>query len=58
MKIIISPAKSLDFESSAKTTMFTHPSFLEESSQVIKELKGLSKNKLSELMKISPNLAS
>jgi cytoplasmic iron level regulating protein YaaA (DUF328/UPF0246 family) len=58
MKIIISPAKSLDFESSAKTTMFTHPSFLKESSQVIKKLKGLSENKLSELMKISPNLAS
>ena len=58
MKIIISPAKSLDFESSAKTTMFTQPSFLKESSQVIKKLKGLSKNGLSELMKISPNLAS
>ena len=32
MKIIISPAKSLDFESNAKTNVFTQPSFLKESS--------------------------
>ena len=57
MKIIISPAKSLDFESSAKTSVYTQPSFLKESSLLNKKLKVLSKKKLSDLMKISPALA-
>ena len=57
MKIIISPAKSLDFESNAKTNVFTQPSFLKESSLLNKKLKDLSKKKLSDLMKISPALA-
>ncbi|MDB4207183.1 peroxide stress protein YaaA [Flavobacteriaceae bacterium] len=58
MKIIISPAKSLDFESSAKTSVYTQPSFLKESSLLNKKLKVLSKKKLSDLMKISPALAN
>tara|TARA_B100000795_G_C22774768_1_gene429505 strand:+ start:190 stop:948 length:759 start_codon:yes stop_codon:yes gene_type:complete len=57
MKIIISPAKSLDFESIAKTNEYTQPSFIEESGELIKKLKALSKNELGELMKISPALA-
>jgi|TARA_B110000046_G_scaffold70071_1_gene78061 cytoplasmic iron level regulating protein YaaA (DUF328/UPF0246 family) len=57
MKIIISPAKSLDFESSAKTSVYTQPSFLKESSLLNEKLKVLSKKKLSDLMKISPALA-
>lgn len=57
MKIIISPAKSLDFESSAKTSVYTQPSFLKESSLLNEKLKVLSKKKLSDLMKISPTLA-
>ena len=52
MKIIISPAKSLDFESNAKTNVFTQPSFLKESSILNKKLKNLSKKKLGDLMKI------
>ena len=58
MKIIISPAKSLDFESNAKTTVFTQASFLKKSSLLNKKLKDLSKSKLSDLMKISPALAN
>ena len=58
MKIIISPAKSLDFESNAKTNVFTQASFLKESSLLNKKLKDLSKSKLSDLMKISPALAN
>ena len=46
MKIIISPAKSLDFESSAKTSVYTQPSFLKESSLLNKKLKVLSKKKV------------
>ena len=57
MKIIISPAKSLDFEINAKTNVFTQPSFLKESSLLNKKLKDLSKKKLGDLMKISPALA-
>ena len=57
MKIIISPAKSLDFESNSKTDVFSQPSFQKESSLLNKKLKNLSKKKLGDLMKISPALA-
>lgn len=58
MKIIISPAKSLDFESKATTNLYTQPRFLEQSIKLNKKLKTLSRKKLSELMKISDDLAS
>ncbi|CAL2092829.1 peroxide stress protein YaaA [Tenacibaculum sp. 190524A05c] len=58
MKIIISPAKSLDFESKPNVTEFTEPRFLEQSQKLNKKLKTLSRKKLSELMKISNDLAS
>ncbi|CAM1363999.1 conserved hypothetical protein [Tenacibaculum litoreum] len=58
MKIIISPAKSLDFENKATTDVYTQPSFLEQSEKLNKKLKTLSRKKLSELMKISDDLAS
>ncbi|MGK0454624.1 MAG: cytoplasmic iron level regulating protein YaaA (DUF328/UPF0246 family) [Paraglaciecola sp.] len=58
MKIIISPAKSLDFESKVPTSLHTLPRFLEQSEKLNKKLKTLSKNKLSDLMKISDELAS
>lgn len=58
MKIIISPAKSLDFETKAPTSLHTKPEFIEQSVQLNKKLKTLSRKKLSELMKISDNLAS
>ena len=58
MKIIISPAKSLDFESIVATSLHTQPRFLEQSEKLNKKLKTLSKNNLSELMKISDDLAS
>jgi len=58
MKIIISPAKSLDFESKAPTSLHTNSRFLEESVVLNKKLKTISRKKLSELMKISDNLAA
>lgn len=58
MKIIISPAKSLDFESKVATSLHTQPRFLDQSKKLNKKLKTLSKNKLSDLMKISDDLAS
>lgn len=57
MKIIISPAKSLDFESKVPTSLHTQPRFLEQSIKLNKKLKTLSRKKLSELMKISNDLA-
>lgn len=58
MKIIISPAKSLDFESNVPTSLHTQPRFLEQSEKLNKKLKTLSKKKLSDLMKISDDLAA
>ena len=58
MKIIISPAKSLDFENKAKTSLHTQPRFLEQSKKLNKKLKKISKKKLGELMKISTDLAT
>ncbi|WGH75908.1 peroxide stress protein YaaA [Tenacibaculum tangerinum] len=58
MKIIISPAKSLDFESKAPTDAYTQPRFLEQSEKLNKKLKTISRKKLGELMKISDDLAS
>ena len=57
MKIIISPAKSLDFETKANTSLHTIPQFLEQSEKLNKKLKTLSRKKLSDLMKISNDLA-
>ena len=58
MKIIISPAKSLDFENKATTTQYSQPRFLEQSEKLSKKLKTLSRKKLGELMKISDDLSS
>ncbi|OAD44447.1 peroxide stress protein YaaA [Polaribacter atrinae] len=58
MKIIISPAKSLDFESKVPTSLYTQPRFLEQSEKLNKKLKTLSKKNLSELMKISDDLSA
>ncbi|WP_435416235.1 peroxide stress protein YaaA [Polaribacter aestuariivivens] len=58
MKIIISPAKSLDFESKVPTSLHTQPRFLEASEKLNKKLKTLSKKKLADLMSISNDLAS
>ncbi len=57
MKIIISPAKSLDFENKANTSLHTQPAFLDQSEKLNKKLKTLSRKKLGELMSISPALA-
>lgn len=58
MKVILSPAKSLDFETKSPTSLHTQPQFLEQSVKLNKKLKSLSRKKLSELMKISDELAS
>lgn len=57
MKIVISPAKSLNFEKELPTAQFTQPSFLKESKKVHAVLKQQSPAELSQLMSISDKLA-
>ena len=56
MKLVISPAKSLNYESALPTTLSTDSRFLDEAQQLNKLLKKKSPKALSELMRISPNL--
>ena len=57
MKIVLSPAKSLNFEKIVPTTIFSESLFLKETRQVHKVLKQKSPAALSELMEISDKLA-
>jgi cytoplasmic iron level regulating protein YaaA (DUF328/UPF0246 family) len=57
MKIVISPAKSLDFESKLPTNEFSQPHFLKEAEQLNKVLAKKKPMVLSQLMDISANLA-
>ncbi|MDO1501337.1 peroxide stress protein YaaA [Winogradskyella maritima] len=56
MKLVLSPAKSLDFESKLPTTKSTKPQFLEDSERLNKILKKKSAKGLSKLMSISDAL--
>ena len=56
MKLIISPAKSLNYESELPTSFSTESSFLSEAQQLNNVLKKKSAKDLSDLMHISPNL--
>ncbi len=56
MLIIISPAKSLNFEEKPVTSAYTVPEFLEESEKLVIRLRKMSPAQLSELMSISRNL--
>jgi cytoplasmic iron level regulating protein YaaA (DUF328/UPF0246 family) len=56
MLILISPAKTLDFETASITKVHTQPEFLKESRQLVSELKKLTPAELSSLMKISDKL--
>jgi len=56
MKLVISPAKSLDFKTKVPTTQFTEGVFLNEAAKLNAILKKKSPKKLSELMSISAKL--
>lgn len=58
MKIVISPAKSLNYDKELPTTKYTEPLFLKESRIIQKELKQKSPKELSSLMSISDKLAN
>lgn len=57
MKIVVSPAKSLDFETKLPTTRGTQPAFVDMAAQINRKLETLSKNKVAKLMSISDKLA-
>ena len=57
MKIAISPAKSLNFESDLPTTRGTQPQFLETAAQINRKLARMSKQEIGDLMSISDKLA-
>lgn len=56
MKLVLSPAKSLNFESKLPTTKSTESCFLNESERLNRLLKKKSARSLSKLMSISPAL--
>lgn len=56
MKLVISPAKSLDFETELPTNTHTEPQFLEQSQRLNTLLKKKSAKSLSKLMHISDAL--
>jgi cytoplasmic iron level regulating protein YaaA (DUF328/UPF0246 family) len=56
MKIVISPAKSLNFESKVPTRNFTQPIFLKQAERLNRILKKKSPRSLSKLMSISAAL--
>jgi len=57
MLIIISPAKTLDYETPISIQGESEAPFLKESAQLMKELKKLSPQEISELMKVSSKIA-
>lgn len=58
MLILISPAKTLDYQSPLATTRFTQPALLDNSQQLINVARKLSAPQIASLMSISDKLAS
>jgi len=57
MIVLLSPAKSLDYESLLLTKRATKPRFIEDSAELISQLRRLSVGKIGKLMSISDKLA-
>lgn len=58
MLLVISPAKTLDFDTPAVTSQFSRADFLDRSSSLIEELRALTPAQISALMNISDKLGS
>ena len=56
MLAVISPAKTLDFDSPLATRSYTQPAFLDQACELVDALKRLEPHQLSELMGISAKL--
>ena len=58
MLMVISPAKTLDYETPATTSRFTLPQHLDDSQQLIEQLREFSPLQISQLMHLSDKLAA
>jgi hypothetical protein len=58
MLIVLSPAKTLNYETPAPTDQFTIPRFMDMSAELIDVLRAYSPNQISKLMSISDALAA
>lgn len=57
MLLVISPAKTLDYETPPVTSRFTQPEFLDHAQELIQQLRELSPAQIAELMHLSDKLA-
>ena len=57
MLMVISPAKTLDFETPPSTTRFTQPQYLDHSQELITQLRDLTPAQIGELMHLSDKLS-
>lgn len=58
MLAVISPAKTLDFETPSSTSRYTLPDFVDDSAELIEQLRELSPQQIASLMSLSDNLSS
>ena len=56
MIFVISPAKTLDYETAPSTQQYSQPDFLADSGELIDQLKKLSPSEISSLMGVSDKL--
>ena len=54
---VVSPAKSLDFESPVQSNIHSMPDFLKDSEVLVKGLRKLSREQIMDLMKVSSKIA-
>ena len=57
MLIVVSPAKTLDYETPSKTKISTIPDYLDDSQQLINRLRRFSSLDIADLMKVSKKIA-
>ena len=57
MLAVISPAKNLDYASPLATTRYSQPKFLDDAEELIGQLKLISPEEISDLMKLSGELS-
>tara|TARA_R100001369_G_scaffold21881_2_gene39692 strand:- start:8541 stop:9302 length:762 start_codon:yes stop_codon:yes gene_type:complete len=57
MKIVLSPAKSLDFETKLPTTRGTQPQYLDTAIKINRKMSRMTKDEVAKLMDISDKLA-
>lgn len=58
MLTVISPAKTLDYETPAKSKQFTVPDFLDDSEKLIKVLKSYKADDIAKFMSVSDKIAN